>query len=229
MSKIPSTRYIPLFVDLAGNSVLVIGGGAVGVRKVNALLRSGATVKVVAPQAKPQLRKWHRAQRLRWIERPVQVRDLNGAKLVICATGHPDVDRQMSLAARRRGLLVNCASNPELGNVIFPALARQGPVQIAVSTGGASPALTRKLARDVARDLGSKAARWARLIEQLRPLVMAQVPRQLRTALWKHLTADKLGDMLNDGRMAEARKFARMKIKEASQQIPLKRRTPSTK
>jgi siroheme synthase-like protein len=183
----------------------------------------------VAPQAILKLREWNRDRRLRWIERPVLLRDLNGAQLVICATGHSPVDRKMSLAARRRGLLVNCVSEPGLGNVIFPAVACTGIVQVAVSTGGASPALARKLAGEVSRKLGSKTARWAKLLEHLRPIVIAQVPRQQRPAVWRDLTADKLGDMVSKGRMTEARKFARMKIKEASQQIPSKRRTPSTK
>jgi precorrin-2 dehydrogenase / sirohydrochlorin ferrochelatase len=160
----------------------------------------------------------------------VKLRDLHGAKLVFCATGHSHVDRKMAIAARRRGALVNCASAPELGNFILPAVVRRGLAQVALSTGGASPALARKIAQEVAANLGLKIAPWTKLLQELRPLVLAKVPPKQRPAVWKHLTADKLGDMVNAGRMSDAKKFALMKIEQAcSRDIPSRRRTRFTK
>ena len=218
----------PIFVNLTEESALVVGAGRVGERKVRGLLRCGARVTVVAPLATRAIRKLATARKLRWHAREFQPADLRAQRLVFCATDHLDVDLRVARAARRRGALVNCASSltPALGNFILPATARTGMVQVAVSTGGASPALARKLLRRIVGGLGAQAARWARLLQQMRPLVVARVPAARRSALWKHLVADDLGELLRAGKLSAARKLALQRMDAAA---PRKRVTANWK
>ena len=212
--------HYPLFLDLAGKSAFVIGGGNVAERKIARLLRCAAVVTVVSPLASRRIRKWHAEKRLRWIKRRCRLADLRGARLVFCATNHAGVDRKFARVALERGLLVNCAPAPELGDFILPAAVAAGPIQIAVSTSGASPALARRLAREIAHRLDiKKAARWAKLLQDLRPLIMAEVPMSRRSKLWKQLTSDEIGDLVKMNRMSMARKLALSSIEKASRGV----------
>ena len=132
----------PVYLDLSGVPVLVVGAGPVGARKVEGLASAGAFVRVVAPDVSPSLKRELVAE-LR--ERPFETGDLDGVRLVVTATGDRDVDAAVAAAATVAGLWVNAADQPADCTFILPAVARNGPLAIAVSTGGASPALARRL------------------------------------------------------------------------------------
>lgn len=134
--------WYPLFLDLRGQPVVVVGGGAVATRKVRALARAGAKVTVISPKLSGALR---RRRSLRWVARPYRPGDLQGAVLVVAATDDWEVNRAVCREAKRRGLLVNCAAPPEAGNFIVPAVARRAGVTVAFSTGGLSPARAKQL------------------------------------------------------------------------------------
>jgi len=132
----------PVYLDLRGVPVLVVGAGPVAARKVAGLAAAGARVRVVAPSVSPAL---DRALVDEVRERPFEPADLDGVRLVVTATGSRDVDASVAAAATAAGLWVNAADQPDDCSFILPAIARRGPLSVAVSTGGASPALARRL------------------------------------------------------------------------------------
>ncbi len=139
--------YFPAFLDLRGRRCVVVGGGPIGERKTRDLLASGASVVVVSPTMTPGLTALvaaglvvHRARRFRrW--------DVRGCAVVIAATGEASVDAAVATEARRRHALVNVVDAPAHCDFIVPSVLRRGPLQIAVSTGGRSPALAREIRR----------------------------------------------------------------------------------
>ncbi len=137
--------YFPVFLDLRGRRCLVVGGGAIGERKAMALLECGARVTVVAPVVTTGLAALAAARRIIHRPRRFETRDVRDAALVIAATGSTAVDGAVTAAARRRRVLVNVVDRPAECDFIFPSVLRRGGLQIAVSTGGRSPALAREI------------------------------------------------------------------------------------
>jgi siroheme synthase-like protein len=154
----------PIVLDLDGVDVLVVGGGGVALRKVAALLGAHAQVTVVAPRIDGALR----ALAVRVIERGYEPGDLDGARLVITATDDATVNAAVAADAERRGIFVNSADDPANCTFILPAVARDGAVTVAISTGGASPALASHLRDEIGRWLADIDAAGAatRLAEQ---------------------------------------------------------------
>ena len=143
------SRYFPAFLDLRGRRCLVVGGGEVGTHKARALAECGARVTVVSPTATPALAALAEAGRLVHRARAFVARDLRGSALVVAATGLGAVDGAVAALARRRRVLVNVADRPLECDFIVPSVLRRGPLQIAVSTGGRSPALAREIRREL--------------------------------------------------------------------------------
>ncbi len=131
----------PVYLDLRGVPVLVVGAGPIAARKVDGLVAAGAVVTVVAVDVSPALDRSVATVR----ERAFEPGDLAGMRLVITATGRADVDADVAAAATAAGIWVNAADQPADCTFILPAIARNGPLVVAVSTGGASPALARRL------------------------------------------------------------------------------------
>jgi precorrin-2 dehydrogenase / sirohydrochlorin ferrochelatase len=132
----------PIFLDLTDVSVLVVGGGPIGARKAAGLRNAGAVVRLVATRVSDAIDRAHFAD-IR--ERPFEVDDLDGMRLVVTATGDHDTDAAVSRAARDAGIWTNAADQPVDCEFILPAIARAGRLTVAVSTDGASPALARAL------------------------------------------------------------------------------------
>jgi precorrin-2 dehydrogenase/sirohydrochlorin ferrochelatase len=152
-------------LDLRGRSCLVVGGGPIALEKAEGLLDCGARVTVVAPDISLAVRALH----LNLIEREYENGDLDGQFLVIAATDDTDVNRRVSADAEARSMLCNVADVPDLCNFILPAVYRQDPIAIAVSTGGASPALAQRIREEIAEVVGPEHARLARRLRELRP------------------------------------------------------------
>ena len=156
-------------IDLAGRPVLVVGAGAVAHEKVVGLLECGAVVRVVAPAADEALQRLAAGGVIDWRARPYETRDLDGCFLVIVATPHQDVNTRVHDDAEARAMLVNVADVPSLCNFILPAIARRPPLGVAISTGGASPALAKRMRDEAAGRFDESYARLAVLLEELRP------------------------------------------------------------
>jgi len=135
--------FYPIFLELAGREVLVVGAGKVGLRKIRGLLEAGARVTVVAPRAEAELVRLG----VRWRRRGFRKTDLDGKVLAFTATDDRRVNHRVAVEARRRGIPVNVADAPGECDFIVPARMRSGNLQVAISTGGQSPRLAAELRR----------------------------------------------------------------------------------
>lgn len=167
----PSPRFgYPVVLDLHGVLVLVVGGGRIAARKVTALAAAGARIRLVAPDISPHV---DRALVTELRTRRVEPGDLDGVRLVVTATGHPDVDAEVANVAHARGIWVNAADQIDDCDVILPAIARRGRVSVAVSTDGASPALARELRDAIDRWLPAELAELAETLAAERQAIHA--------------------------------------------------------
>jgi len=185
----PAAYYMAC-LDLRGRRCVVVGGGAVGLEKTHGLLACGADVTVVAPEVVPQLHELD----VVWRPRRYRARDLSGAFLVVAATGDPRVNERVHRDAEARAMLCNVADVPDLCNFILPAVHREGPIAVAVSTGGASPALAKRIRRDVAALVRPEHAELARRLQALRPEVKQRFRTyEERRDYFEALVAEALG------------------------------------
>ena len=161
----------PLYVAclrLAGRRCVVVGGGEVGLEKVEGLLACDADVTLVAPEAEPALVQHADEGSIDWRRREYRPADLDGAFLVIASTDRTDVNIAVFEEAERRSMLVNVVDVPPLCNFILPAVVRSGPLAIAISTAGASPALAKRMKAEIAEAFGEPYARLALLLNEAR-------------------------------------------------------------
>jgi precorrin-2 dehydrogenase/sirohydrochlorin ferrochelatase len=161
----------PLYIAclvLKGRPCLVVGGGEIGLEKVEGLLACGANVTLVSPEAVPELADYAEEGSIRWERREYRSSDLEGRLLVVAATAATEVNIAVHDDAERRQMLVNVVDVPPLCNFILPAIVRTGPLAIAISTSGASPALAKRLKREIAESFGEPYARLAVLLNEER-------------------------------------------------------------
>ncbi len=157
--------YYMACLDLEGRRCLVVGGGAVGLEKAAGLAACGAEVVVVSPTLADGFAELD----VEWKQRRYRKRDLRGAFLAIAATEDSVVNTRVHRDAERRSMLCNVADVPELCNFILPAVHREGPIAIAVSTGGASPALAKRLRTQIAALVRPEHAALAEDLRAMRP------------------------------------------------------------
>jgi precorrin-2 dehydrogenase / sirohydrochlorin ferrochelatase len=156
-------------LKLTGRRCVVVGGGEVGLEKVEGLLACDAEVTLIAPRAHDALAAYAREGSIRWEQRPYAgAQDLDRAFLVIAATDDTATNIAVFDDAEARAMLVNVVDVPPLCNFILPAIVRQGPLAIAISTAGASPALAKRIKAEIAASYGEPYARLAVLLNDVR-------------------------------------------------------------
>jgi precorrin-2 dehydrogenase/sirohydrochlorin ferrochelatase len=176
----------PVLLDLTGRLAVVIGGGAVGRRKARGLLAAGAHVRLVCREPRPLE---FDSPQMEWRTEAYQSQHLDGAALVFAAAP-PEINRQVIADARSRGLWVNVADEPGHGDFHLPAVVRRGDFLLAVSTGGASPALARAVRARLEAEFDDVFGRWVALLAEMRPLVRARIADAAqRRALFERLCA----------------------------------------
>ncbi len=186
-----SRMYYPIFLDLTGRPCVVVGGGSVAERKVRGLLECGARVRVVSPALTEALRGLVEDARIGYVARGYERGDLDGCFLVIAASDDPAINEGVWEEASGLGILVNVADLPERCNFILPSVLRRGGLALAVGTGGASPALARKLRTDLEATFGPEYAGLVRVMELLREAVMGSVEDpELRRRILKSTAED---------------------------------------
>ncbi len=162
---------------LSGRRCVVVGGGEIGLEKVDGLLACGGAVTLIAPRALPALADYAREGSIRWEQRSYAgPEDLEGVFMAIAATDDTDVNIAVYDDAERRAMLVNVVDVPPLCNFILPAIVRTGPLAIAISTAGASPALAKRMKREIAGQYGEPYARLAVLLNEVRGWAKATLP-----------------------------------------------------
>ena len=169
----------PLYIAclrLSGRSCLVVGGGEVGLEKAEGLLACDGEVTLVAPDAVPELRAYAEEGSIRWERREFRDSDLDARFLAIAATSQTDVNIAVYDGAERRAMLVNVVDVPPLCNFILPAIIRSGPLAIAISTAGASPALAKRMKGEIAAAFGEPYARLAVILNESRGWAKGTLP-----------------------------------------------------
>jgi len=161
---------------LKGRRCLVVGGGDVGLEKVEGLLACDADVTLVAPEAHVSLEQLAFEGSIRWERRRYESRDLDGCLIAIAATSDTDVNIRVFEDAEARAMLVNVVDVPPLCNFILPAIVRTGPLAVAISTAGASPALAKRMKREIAELFGEPYAELAILLNDARGWAKARLP-----------------------------------------------------
>ncbi len=167
-------RHYPVYLDLRDKSCLVVGAGRVGVRKISTLLGCGVKrLLAVDPGAPSQsLAALLDHPALTHERRAFKPDDLKGMFLVIASTDNADLNRSISRLCQERNIMCNIVDQPELCNCILPAVLTRGDLAIAVSTGGTSPALAKKIRQRLSRAFGQEYADFLDLMGRLRPLVI---------------------------------------------------------
>jgi precorrin-2 dehydrogenase/sirohydrochlorin ferrochelatase len=165
----------PIFLKMTGRACLVVGAGSVGEAKIRSLILTGASVQVVAPRATPAVVEWADSGRIRWEARTFVPTHLDGMFLVIAATSSVEVNDLVFREARRRGVLSNVVDDPVRCDFYYPAVVRRGSLQIAVSTGGQSPALAQRLRRELENQFAPEYADWVEHLGQERKELLARV------------------------------------------------------
>jgi precorrin-2 dehydrogenase / sirohydrochlorin ferrochelatase len=181
----------PAFLKLEGRRCLVVGAGAVSQEKIESLLRAGAKVRVVAPQATDRVRAWARARKIRWEPRRFRPADLAGAFLVVAATSSSGLHARIFRLARRRGVLCNAVDDPAHCDFYYGAVVRRGELQIAISTGGQSPALAQRLRKKLEKEIDAEYERFVTTLGAARKRLFAKnISPARRKALLHRLASE---------------------------------------
>jgi precorrin-2 dehydrogenase/sirohydrochlorin ferrochelatase len=164
-------------LKLTGRRCLVVGGGEIGLEKVEGLLACDGRVTLIAPTAVPELEQLASEGSIEWERREYAgAGDLEGVFIAIAATDDTDINIRIYEDAERRAMLVNIVDVPPLCNFILPAIVRTGPLAIAISTAGASPALAKRIKREISESFGEPYARLAELLNEVRGWAKGTLP-----------------------------------------------------
>lgn len=198
--------YYPVFLNLVGRKCVVVGGGSVAERKVERLLESGAHVKIVSPRLTPTLAAWVREGKLQHVSRQYQAGDLDGCDLAFTATDDRVLNGVIYEHAQQQRIWLNAADDPDRCDFILPSVMRRGDLTVAVSTGGASPALARIVREDLEEYLTED---WAQLVE-----IASQVRRELSNRAirvsadrWLEALRGDFRRLIKEGKAGEAKKL----------------------
>ena len=196
-------EYYPVYLNLAGKRCVIFGGGRIAQGKIAALRDAGAAITVISPDATPGIQRAAQRGDVEWIARKYEPGDLAGSFIAVAATNVWYVNREIYEEAERLGVLLNVVDDPDLCTFIAPSIVKRDPVTLAISTGGASPALARKMRETLADDAN---LRWADLAP-----VLAEARRQIKEKRavidperWQCCITEELLEMVQDGRAQQA-------------------------
>ena len=197
--------YYPIYLDIENRSVVIIGGGNVCARKAETMMKYGARVTVVSPQFTDEIEKWAGEGCLQLKRKKYAESDLEDASIVIASTDDEAVNTRVAADCRRRHIPVNVVDVTPLCEFIVPAIIERGSIQIAVSTGGRSPALARTLKEDLHRLVGPEYAEVNDALGSLREAAKAKLPTDIdRKKFFDGIIAAGVLEMLRQGRRREA-------------------------
>ena len=198
--------YYPVFLEMKDRPCVVVGGGAVAERKVQGLLTAGARVTVVSPELTPALAALKAEGRLQHVARTYREGDLEGYEVAVVATDDGSVNAGVAREGRKRRVWVNAVDDPPNCDFILPSVIRRGELVIAVSTGGASPALARRLREELEAFLEEDNAPLAELLQDVRQELRAR-GIVVDTETWQRAIDGRLRALLAQQRAGEARAY----------------------
>ena len=208
--------YLPLFLQLRSQPVVVVGGGRIAIRKVELLRKSGAQITVVAPELREELDQLARRGELRYVAEAFTPPHVDGATLVVAATNDEAVNAAVSEAARARKIWVNVVDNPTLSTFIFPAIVDRSPIIVATSSGGESPVLARRVREQIEALLPEKLGALARFMGERRKTVQNTLGAPARRPFWERIVRGIVCTRVQAGDEAGAPKAFESELRAAS-------------
>ncbi|PKB81798.1 MAG: hypothetical protein BZY88_05725 [SAR202 cluster bacterium Io17-Chloro-G9] len=197
------SEFYPVYLNLKDRSCVIIGGGRVAEGKLSKLREAGAKITVISPQVTQEIRMAAREGQLEWCEREYHEGDLQRAFLAVAATNVRSVNQQIFQEAERHNVLLNVVDDTPLCTFIAPSIVERGPVTLAISTAGASPALARKLRESLTHDPVLDWADLAGVMSQVRSEVKKQ-GAVVDPQRWQCCLSSGLLDLARSGRQAQA-------------------------
>lgn len=194
-------RYCPIFLDLIGKKVVIIGGGKVAERKALSLLRYNTRIKMVSPTLTVKLQEVKKRGGIRHIPRSYKEGDLKGAFLVVGATDNEEVNYAVVREAEKERCLINVVDDPELSAFIFPSMVCRGGLMIAISTSGISPALSKKIRKELEGIYGKEYKRFLEIMASIRRRVIKEIPgKEKRKEVFHALVNSDVLQLLQEGK-----------------------------
>ncbi len=205
--------YYPISLNVQGKKCLVVGGGNVALRKVQALIEHGADVEIVSPNFCPELTELEKEKAVRAIHRNYKPEDLEDAFIAIAATDDINTNEKVAAEARRLGILVNVVDDPNNSNFIAPSYFRRGDIIVAISTSGKSPALARKIRSELENNFQAEYAQLALVADEVRSELKQQGVTVSNDSWQKALNLDSLIELLRRGKKQQAKEIMLSKLK----------------
>jgi precorrin-2 dehydrogenase/sirohydrochlorin ferrochelatase len=204
----PNKRYYPVFLDITGKPWVIVGGGKVAERKCSSLIRAGARVTVISPEITEGLRTYRDKDLIRHVKRQYRTGDIASAFAVIVATDSEETNKKVAADAPRNALL-NVVDTPSLCTFITPSVLVRGPLTIAVSTGGVSPAMARTIRKGLGAHYGSEVPKYLRFLKGVRLVAVKKIQdRGRRERVLKELASERMMRILVQEGFQAARKEA---------------------
>jgi siroheme synthase-like protein len=205
--------YYPIMLNIKGKRCVVVGGGKVALRKVKMFLDCGADVTVVSPALHQDLVRLAQDKAIRLIKRDYKQGDLDGAIVVIAATDVEEINRSVAHEAKKREILVNVVDDPGESDFIVPSFLRRGDLTIAISTGGTSPALAKKIRTKLEQDFGKEYGLLLPLIGEVRSTVKEKEIMVREEAWQEALDLDSLIRLMQKGQRNKVKTLLLSKLK----------------
>jgi uroporphyrin-III C-methyltransferase/precorrin-2 dehydrogenase/sirohydrochlorin ferrochelatase len=197
---------LPIFLKLEGRQCLLVGAGTVALEKIGSLLKTGLRLRVVAPEARAEIREQAAEGKLEWVRKEFDAADLNGNFIVIAATDVPEVNAAVYREAVKRGIPCNSVDDIPNCDFFFGSVVSRGDLQIAISTAGESPAVAQRLRREIDEQLPEDLGPWLAKLGELRREVLATHPRGEERRLLLHELAQR---QICDSALCETKELAR--------------------
>lgn len=201
-----SKNLFPVFIDIEGKKTVVVGGGKVAERKISDLLQCAGQVVVVSPQVTPVIADWAETGCITWLQKDFEDGDLAGACLAFLATDNNSVNRHIASLCREQGILVNAVDDPVNCDFYVPAVLRRQSLAVAISTGGKSPVLARKIKEELEKVITAAYGEFAEILGEQREIVLNGVKDiRDRKNLFEALVYSDILELLKAGEKEKAR------------------------
>jgi precorrin-2 dehydrogenase/sirohydrochlorin ferrochelatase len=198
-------KYYPVYLQLRDRPCAVIGGGAVAERKALSLLEAGADVTIVSPTLTQKLQELSVSGKINHLEKAYDEKDLSGEFLVIAATNSPEINARVARECKKRHVLVNVAVPPEESSFVVPSVVERGELLIAISTSGASPALSRKIRQELEEKYGPEYELYLTKLSAIRKRILEEIPDAgKRKQVLQGIVDSDVLDLLKQGKTHEA-------------------------
>jgi len=208
-------RYYPIFVDIKGRKVVVVGGGGIAQRKVETLLECGANIYLIAEEITDRLKVLIETGKVHYLGQKYYEAALEGAVLVIAATNDLELNRAVSQDAKARNILINAVDQPEDCTFIVPSVVNRGDLLIAISTSGKSPALARKIRETLETIFDESYATYIELLGKIRETVLAaRLPQATNRKIFTSIVESEVPDAISQNNWARVMAIIRDKLPE---------------